>query len=257
MLLEFEKISRSFGGVRALSGVSFGVQAATIHGLIGPNGSGKTTLMNVVSGLSGADAGRLLFDGRPIHRLRPHRIAALGVARTFQNIRLFSGMSCLENVIAGQHLMGARPLFQRLFRLRSANLAEMKSLADARACLSKAGIAGRESAPAGSLSYGERRRLEIARAMALKPRLLLLDEPIAGMRLREIEEMESLFRSLVASGVTILLIEHNMPFVMRLCHSITVLHFGETVMTGTPGEVAEHPEVIEAYLGGKGERNEG
>ncbi len=253
MFLEFEKISRSFGGVNALSEVSFGVQAKTIHGLIGPNGSGKTTLMNVVSGLTGPDAGRLLLDGRPIHRLRPHRIAALGVARTFQNIRLFPKMTCMENVIAGQHLMGGRALFPRLFRLPSARAEERQSVANAMACLAKAGIEGRARALAGSLSYGERRRLEIARAMALKPRILLLDEPIAGMRLREIEEMETLFRSLVESGVTILLIEHNMPFVMRLCQRITVLHFGQTVTTGAPEEVAEHPEVIEAYLGMKSE----
>ncbi|MGC8490944.1 MAG: ABC transporter ATP-binding protein [Syntrophobacteraceae bacterium] len=249
MLLELEKISRSFGGVKALSGVSFGVQPGTIHGLIGPNGSGKTTLINVVSGLALPDAGKLLLAGHPIHGLRPHRIAALGVARTFQNIRLFAKMTCMENVIAAQHLMGGRALMPRLLRLPSAQVEERKSVSAVMSCLEKAGIEGRASVLAGSLSYGERRRLEIARAMALRPRLLLLDEPIAGMRLREIEEMETLFRSLAQSGVAILLIEHNMPFVMRLCDKITVLHFGQTVTTGAPQEVAEHPEVIEAYLG--------
>ncbi len=252
MLLELEKISRSFGGVKALSEVSFGVRAGTIHGLIGPNGSGKTTLINVVSGLALPDAGSLLLAGTPIHGLRPHRIAALGVARTFQNIRLFPKMTCMENVIAAQHLMGGRALIPRLLRLPSAQVEERQSVSAAMSCLEKAGIEGRASVLAGSLSYGERRRLEIARAMALSPRLLLLDEPIAGMRLREIEEMEALFRSLARSGVAILLIEHNMPFVMRLCHTITVLHFGQTVTTGTPEEVAEHPEVIEAYLGREG-----
>ena len=249
MFLEFEKISRSFGGLNALTEVSFGLEAGTIHGLIGPNGSGKTTLINVVSGLTGPDSGRLLLEGKPIHRLPSYRIAALGIARTFQNIRLFSSMTCLENVIAGQHLREGRALVPRLLRLPSARLEERQSREEAMACLSRVGIENRAEALASSLSYGERRRLEIARAMAFEPRLLLLDEPIAGMRGREIEEMENLFRSLVEAGVTILLIEHNMPFIMRLCSKITVLHFGQAVTTGTPEEVARHPEVIEAYLG--------
>ena len=252
MFLELEEISRSFGGVNALSRVSFCVEAGTIHGLIGPNGSGKTTLINVASGLTGPDSGRLLLDGAPIHRFPPYRIAALGVARTFQNIRLFSNLTCLENVIAGQHLRVGRALVPRLLRLPSARLEERQGMQDAMGCLSRVGIENRALVPAGSLSYGERRRLEIARALALRPRLLLLDEPIAGMRQREIEEMESLFRSLVQAGVTILLIEHNMPFIMRLCSRITVLHFGQTLTTGTPEEVAVHPEVIEAYLGVEG-----
>ncbi len=252
MFLELEEISRAFGGVNALSKVSFCVEAGTIHGLIGPNGSGKTTLINVVSGLTAPDSGRLLLEGLPIHRLAPYRIAALEVARTFQNIRLFSSMTCLENVIAGQHLRAARTLVPRLLRLPSARSEERQNREDAIACLSSVGIENRARFPAGSLSYGERRRLEIARALALRPRLLLLDEPIAGMRQREIEKMESLFRSLVEAGVTILLIEHNMPFIMRLCSRITVLHFGQTITTGTPEEVAGHPAVIEAYLGVEG-----
>jgi branched-chain amino acid transport system ATP-binding protein len=235
--------------VNALSEVSFGVEAANIHGIIGPNGSGKTTLINVVSGLTGSDSGRVLLEGREVHRLPPHRIAALGVARTFQNIRLFSNMTCLENVIAGQHLTAPRPLVPRLLHFPSARKEERQYRQDALACLSSVGIESRAGVLAGSLSYGERRRLEIARAMALRPRLLLLDEPIAGMRQREIEEMEDLFRSLAEKSVTILLIEHNMPFIMRLCSRITVLHFGQTVTTGAPEEVSEHPEVIEAYLG--------
>jgi len=253
VFLEFEKICRSFGGVNALSQVSFGVEAGTIHGLIGPNGSGKTTLVNLISGLTPPDSGRLTLDSRPIHGLPPYRIAALGVARTFQNIRLFSNMTCLENVMAGQHLMARRALFPRLLHLPSARLDELKSREEAFACLSRAGIEDKALMLAGSLSYGERRKLEIARAIALGPRLLLLDEPIAGMRQREIQEMEFLFRSLVESGITIILIEHNMPFVMRLCSRITVLQFGQTITTGTPDEVARHPDVIEAYLGGDGE----
>ncbi len=252
MFLEFENISRSFGGVNALSQVAFSVNAGTIHGLIGPNGSGKTTLINVVSGLIKPDSGRLLLDGKPIHRLPAHRVTALGVARTFQNIRLFPNMSCLDNVIAGQHLTARRALVPRLLCLPSAGREERECRREAMVCLTRVGIENRAMVPAGSLSYGERRRLEIARAMASRPRLLLLDEPIAGMRQREIEEIEILLRSLVKDGVTILLIEHNMPFIMRLCSRITVLHFGQTVTTGTPEEVARHPEVIEAYLGVEG-----
>jgi len=252
MLLQIDRITRNFGGVCALESVSFPVERGTIHGLIGPNGAGKTTLINVLSGLIKPDSGSILLDGAPIHHLPPHRIAALGVARTFQNIRLFPAMNCLENVVAGQHLVAGRPLFPRLLNLPSARREEQTYREQAMACLERVGIARRAQVLARSLSYGERRRLEIARALAMRPRLLLLDEPVAGMRRRGLEQVGDLLVSLINENMTILLIEHNMSFVMRVCSTITVLNFGSTLTTGTPEEIGQHPQVIEAYLGGAG-----
>lgn len=249
MLLQIEEIARSFGGVSALAGVSFSVKAGTIHGLIGPNGAGKTTLINVLSGLTPPDSGSVLLAGQPVHDLPAHRVAALRVARTFQNIRLFPAMTCLENVIAGQHLKSKRSLLPRLFCLPSSMREERRSRSEAMACLERVGIAHHADVPAKSLSYGERRRLEIARALALEPRLLLLDEPVAGMHKQGRDEIEELLLSLVEEGMTILLIEHNMSFIMRLCSTVTVINFGRTITTGTPEEVGRHPEVVEAYLG--------
>ncbi len=249
MSLEVDGVSRLFGGVRALDSVSFSVQDGSIHGLIGPNGAGKTTLINVLSGLMPPTGGTVQYRGRTIHLMRAHEVAALGVARTFQNIRLFPGLTCLENVLAGQHLVARRPVLGTLLGLRSARQEQQTLMAQARNTLSRVGLSDRADSLAQSLSYGERRRLEIARALASNPRLLLLDEPVAGMRAAEAEQVSELIRSLAGEGITVLLIEHNMGFVMGLCSRITVLNFGRTVTTGTPAEVGRHPEVIEAYLG--------
>lgn len=249
MLLEIVGITKTFGGIRALDGVSFSVEKRAIHGLIGPNGAGKTTLINVLSGTAKPMEGRILLEGALIHSLPPYKVAALGIARTFQNIRLFAGMNCVENVIAGQHLKAKRQLLPRLLHLPSANREEREYRDKAMACLKRVGIEHRAAIPAGYLSYGERRRLEIARALALEPRILLLDEPVAGMRRRGIEQVGGLIRSLATQGMTILLIEHNMKFVMELCSRITVLNFGRVITTGAPSEVGRHPQVIEAYLG--------
>ncbi len=249
MLLEVKEVTRTFGGVKALDGVSLSVAEGGVHGLIGPNGAGKTTLINVLSGIIGPSSGQVFFDGRPVHALPSHRMAARGVARTFQNIRLFPTMTGLENVIAGQHLVAPRPFLPRLFCLPSARREESGYARQAMDCLQRAGIAEKAHFPAKALSYGERRRLEIARALASRPRLLLLDEPVAGMRQQGVRQVGNLIQSLAAEGMTILLIEHNMSFVMGLCSKITVLNFGRTLITGSPDEVSQCPEVIEAYLG--------
>lgn len=249
MILEIKEITRYFGGVRALEGVSLSVAKGEIHGLIGPNGAGKTTLINVLSGIIAPTSGEVHFLGKPIQDLSAHRVSALGMARTFQNIRLFPAMTCLENVIAGQHLTARRALLPRLLCLPSSRREEKAYREEAVAMLDRVGLGRRADAQAGSLSYGERRRLEIARALASHPRMLLLDEPVAGMRQRGLRQLSGLIRSLSEEGITVFLIEHNMAFVMQLCSRITVLNFGQVITTGSPEDVASHPQVIEAYLG--------
>jgi len=249
MLLEIHQITRHFGGLCALAGVSFGVENGGVHGLIGPNGAGKTTLINILSGITPATSGSLRLGDLQIESFPAHKVAALGVARTFQNIRLFPALTCLENVIAGQHLVAPRPLLPRLMCLPAARRQEAVYQKQSLEILVRVGLGDRADLPAQHLSYGERRRLEIARALASRPRLLLLDEPVAGMRRQEMLGVAELIRSLAGEGMTILLIEHNMAFVMELCSRITVLNFGSVITTGSPSEVGIHPEVIEAYLG--------
>lgn len=229
--------------------MSFAVKEGEIHGLVGPNGAGKTTLINVLSGLMQPTSGRISYAGSEIQTHSAHRRAALGLARTFQNIRLFPLMTCLENVLAGQHLVARRPLIPRLLGLPTVKREDKELREKAAATLERVGLTERADTLARNLSYGERRRLEIARALAASPRLLLLDEPVAGMHPGELEQVAGLIRALPAEDLTVLLIEHNMGFVMGLCSSITVLNFGRVVTTGTPSEVREHPEVVEAYLG--------
>jgi ABC-type branched-subunit amino acid transport system ATPase component len=244
-----EKISRRFGGVQALDDVSFVVEPGTIHGLIGPNGAGKTTLINILSGLLPPSAGRMSYQDCDLHRLAVHQMAALGIARTFQNIRLFPRMSCLENVQAGQHLTSRRSLVPRLLQLPSARQEYRRLYQKAMETLARVGLDDKAHYQSRNLSYGERRRLEIARALSLNPSLLLLDEPVAGMRQGEAAVVADLLQSLCREGMTILLIEHNMSFVMSLCSRITVLNFGRVIMTGSPADVRACREVVEAYLG--------
>jgi ABC-type branched-subunit amino acid transport system ATPase component len=250
--LVVERVSRNFGGVHALEDVSFVVEPGTIHGLIGPNGAGKTTLVNILSGLLPPSAGRMAYRGYDLHRLAVHQMATIGIARTFQNIRLFPHLSCLENVQAGQHLTSRRSLLPRLFHLPSARREDRLLYERAVETLARVGLAEKALYQSRNLSYGERRRLEIARALSLNPSLLLLDEPVAGMRQGEAVVVAELLRSLSGEGMTILLIEHNMSFVMSLCSRITVLDFGRVLTTGTPAEVRSCHEVIEAYLGAGG-----
>ena len=247
--LVIESISRNFGGVQALDDVSFVVEPGTIHGLIGPNGAGKTTLINVLSGLLPPSSGRMSYKNYDLHRLAVHQMAAIGIARTFQNIRLFPHLSCLQNVQAGQHLTSRRSLLPRLLQLPSARREDRRLYERAMEMLGRVGLDQKANYQSRNLSYGERRRLEIARALSLNPSLLLLDEPVAGMRQGEAAVVAELLRSLCREGMTILLIEHNMSFVMSLCSRITVLDFGKVLYTGTPAEVRASHEVIEAYLG--------
>ncbi len=249
-MLALSEVSRAFGGVRAVEGASFTVEKGEVHGLIGPNGAGKTTLLNLISGLLRPTGGRIELSGERIDGLPAHRIAGLGIARTYQNIRLFAGLSAADNVVVGQHLRRKAPLWPRLLLLPSARREESAARAAAEETLARVGLRERARERAVNLSYGEQRRVEIARALASQPRVLLLDEPTAGMSAPEAEAVARLVREVAREGRAVLLIEHNVKLVMALCDRITVLNFGQVIARGAPAEVAKDPAVIDAYLGG-------
>jgi len=251
--LVVERVSKSFGGIRAVSDVSFTVPARSIFGLIGPNGAGKTTVFNLVTGVYAPDAGSLRFGDRDLARLSPSRIAAAGIARTFQNVRLFAQLTVLENLLVAREARERAGLFAALARTHAHADFERAAQARATELLDVFGLTELAGAPATSLSYGHQRRLEIARAMMLEPKLLLLDEPAAGMSTAEADALTDRIRWLRDTfGVAVALVEHNMRVVMRVCEEIHVLDHGETIAHGTPDEVRVHPKVIGAYLGEDG-----
>jgi len=248
-LLQLQNLTKKFGGLTAVNHVSFDTDQGIIAGLIGPNGAGKTTVFNLITGNYQPNEGDVIFDGRSIAGLRTHKIVSLGIARTFQTIRLFQKLSVLENVLAGCHCRMKSGIFGGMFRTPGQKREEQEALELAMSELAFVGLEKNAEMISSNLSYGNQRLLEIARALATKPRLLILDEPAGGMNEQETNSLVQLIRKIQERGITVLLIEHDMGLVMEVCEKLVVIEYGSKIAEGTPKEIRENPRVIEAYLG--------
>lgn len=250
VLLEVKGLTKTFGGLTAINSVDFSMEEHQIVSVIGPNGAGKTTFFNMISGYYPVDSGSIKFDGHSLVKLTPEKVASYKIARTFQNIRLFQNMLVAENILVGRYMQMKANIVDIIFRLPRMRKEEQEAYEKVLSLLSYVGLAGKEGELAKNLSYGQQRRLEIARALAIEPKLLLLDEPAAGLNPKETEEMKQFILRLRSDlNTTILLIEHDMKLVMGLSDRITVLNYGEKIAEGTPDEIRSNEKVIKAYLG--------
>jgi len=248
-IMEIWRLTRSFGGLTAIANLEFTVPRGIIKAIIGPNGAGKTTLFNLISGVLKPDTGRIVFKGRPIAHLKPHQVAARGISRTFQTVELFPEMTVLENVMVGRHLRSRKGLFSVGVKLPGCRREELDIVEKADYFLQLVRLGHRAGEPAGSLPLGEQKTLEIARALATEPELLLLDEPAAGLNPTETEAIGRLLRDIRDRGITVVLVEHDMHLVMNVSEEVMVLNYGRKIADDRPEAVRAHPEVIDAYLG--------
>ncbi len=248
-LLAVENVSKAFGGVHAIEAVSFAIRGACVFSIIGPNGAGKTTLLNLLSGIYVPDGGHIRLSGRELTGEPTHRFAAAGIGRTFQNLQVFFNMTALENVMTGRHLCEPCSLLAALLHTPALGRAERACRDEAGRLLQLVGLGGYQTAPADSMPYGALKRLEIARALAAEPLVLLLDEPAAGLNQTEAHEIDALIRRLAADGMAVVLVEHNMRLVMEVSDQVLVLDHGRKLAEGTPAQIARDARVIDAYLG--------